>query len=991
MRISHTFVLSFVAAVIVSAGLLSQIALADTFNWGGPYGSVNGQNWLTNVKNQSSDGTCWAFGSVGTMEAKYMLTRNDTSCQPNMSEMQLVWETNPDLGDTGGGWEGDALRYMSTHGVVPESVIPYQLGKDTPNSYPSDPWPLTSVFPSPDSWTNHIYKGVSEQSNIPSSTKDLIKAALKLNGPLTVTCNADWDLYSSLSKLKSSYKGLYDPAHNPDYINHAVVLVGYEDDPSTPTQGYWIIKNSWGTFLEGNAGYFLVPYGILEEKNRTHAETGPVYYTGTFATATWNGGAGTWTNNNSTSWTSGSSAYSWKSEETAATFANTGGSITISGSVSAHGMTVNSTGYIFTGGSLTVTAGGIQANQNVTINSPVTIGAPQTWTTVSGATLNVTGALHTIISDLTVDGGGTTIIRGAIDGGGVINTYGGAAPGNLIKNGGGTLTLTGSSNYSGSITVNAGSLNLAPPGLTTATYNSTISGGGAILKSDAGTAVLGAANTAFSGPITVTQGLLRFTNVQALGNNVATTISGGRVIANVTGTNTISEPFAINNAGILSQLSGTNTFTGAITCTGSAQIWNNGGSMTISSGISGNMAGGTLTFDGGGANLITLTGQLNVSNSTGVAFSNGTIALNAAGNSWAGNATIASGTLRTGRANNLPAATTVALNGGTLDLNGFSQSIAGLTSAVPASDLVTTSSACTLTLAPTADTTYAGRLNGPISLTKNGSAKLILSGANTLDASITTTINAGTLQIGDGGTTGTLPGNVSNNAVLAFARSDNLTFSGNISGTWGSFVKKGTGTLMLNGTNSYGGRTTVAAGTLELALSAQNSIINLGGADIQSGKMVFDYAGGADPIAAIQSLMNDSYHGGLWNIGMFRDSTAAITGLTLGCVDDTASQQVTVMATYAGDFNLDGVVDNLDRSIWFANAFTGSTWQQGDANRDGAVDGLDRDLVFMHVGLPSLALASPAGSFTPVPEPGTLALLAAGLIGALVCGRRKWK
>ena len=68
-------------------------------------------------------------------------------------------------------------------------------------------------------------------------------------------------------------------------------------------------------------------------------------------------------------------------------------------------------------------------------------------------------------------------------------------------------------------------------------------------------------------------------------------------------------------------------------------------------------------------------------------------------------------------------------------------------------------------------------------------------------------------------------------------------------------------------------------------------------------------------------------------------------GLTLGCIDDTTLDQVKVMATYPGDFNLDGVVDNQDKAIWFANAFSGTTWQQGDANHDGVVDGLDRDIL----------------------------------------------
>ncbi len=269
MRTSRTSVLSLVTFVILSSGLASRV-VADSFNWQ----SANGLNWLTSVKNQGSDGTCWAFGSVGTMEAKYMLTRNDISYQPNMSEMQLVWETTPDMGNTSGGYEFEALDYMTTHGVVSESVIPYQPGKNTPNPYPSDPWPLTSVFPAPDSWTNHVYMGVSDHLFIDSSTTAALKSALKLDGPLLVTCYASWDLYSSVSNLKSSYRGLVS-SQGAGYIDHAVVLVGYVDDPTTPTGGYWIIKNSWGTG-EGNAGYDIIPYGILEEKDRAHAETGAV-------------------------------------------------------------------------------------------------------------------------------------------------------------------------------------------------------------------------------------------------------------------------------------------------------------------------------------------------------------------------------------------------------------------------------------------------------------------------------------------------------------------------------------------------------------------------------------------------------------------------------------------------------------------------------------------------------------------------------------------
>ncbi|MFZ1937160.1 MAG: PEP-CTERM sorting domain-containing protein, partial [Thermoguttaceae bacterium] len=62
---------------------------------------------------------------------------------------------------------------------------------------------------------------------------------------------------------------------------------------------------------------------------------------------------------------------------------------------------------------------------------------------------------------------------------------------------------------------------------------------------------------------------------------------------------------------------------------------------------------------------------------------------------------------------------------------------------------------------------------------------------------------------------------------------------------------------------------------------------------------------------------------------------------------------------------------------------------QGDANYDGAVNGLDRDLWYSHLGLPPLAAALPSGGATAVPEPGTLALLAAGLMSLLAFAWRK--
>jgi len=84
-----------------------------------------------------------------------------------------------------------------------------------------------------------------------------------------------------------------------------------------------------------------------------------------------------------------------------------------------------------------------------------------------------------------------------------------------------------------------------------------------------------------------------------------------------------------------------------------------------------------------------------------------------------------------------------------------------------------------------------------------------------------TTINAGTLQLGDGGTAGALAAGsaITNNGTLVFNRSDAIAqgtdFASVIAGT-GNLIQAGTGNLTLSGNNTYTGTTTISAGTLAL-------------------------------------------------------------------------------------------------------------------------------------------------------------------------------
>ncbi|KDC99445.1 outer membrane autotransporter barrel domain protein [Bordetella bronchiseptica MBORD675] len=149
---------------------------------------------------------------------------------------------------------------------------------------------------------------------------------------------------------------------------------------------------------------------------------------------------------------------------------------------------------------------------------------------------------------------------------------------------------------------------------------------------------------------------------------------------------------------------------------------------------------------------------------------------------------------------------------------------------------------------------WIGDIGGAGALVKTGAGTLLLGGDNLYAGG--TVVNAGTVQVFKGASLGggalTL-----NNARLAslssFATANSATLAGNgtfdtATGTtlgWagdiggaGTLVKTGQGTLVLGGTNQYGGGTTVNAGTVQVArdanLGAAGGAVRLQGATLAS-------------------------------------------------------------------------------------------------------------------------------------------------------------
>ncbi|HET6408256.1 MAG TPA: autotransporter-associated beta strand repeat-containing protein [Chthoniobacteraceae bacterium] len=115
----------------------------------------------------------------------------------------------------------------------------------------------------------------------------------------------------------------------------------------------------------------------------------------------------------------------------------------------------------------------------------------------------------------------------------------------------------------------------------------------------------------------------------------------------------------------------------------------------------------------------------------------------------------------------------------------------------------------------------SGKLSGDTGVLKQGNGRLTIANTGGNDYSGVTTISAGTLQVGDGVTSGAGQlgkGAVINNANLVFDRPDDIQISNTISGS-GTLNKNNTNVLTLLSGSAYTGPTVVTAGTLRLGSS----------------------------------------------------------------------------------------------------------------------------------------------------------------------------
>ena len=219
-------------------------ALPSSFDWR----NVGGLSYIGAVRDQGSCGSCYSFGAAAAAEGafNYALGRTGSSCA-NFSEAYIAWCLGKygAYSDHFGGCDGadydyQELEALTVEGICNETQMPYNNGSDPGSCTYSG---TTTVF---EAW----YR-------VPSGDIDAIKTAIMTYGVVDAAVLTD-------NAFMNYDTGVYDNNNNDcnsgynETSDHAISLVGWDDNPPEGGGGVFILRNSWGASGTGEGGYMRI-------------------------------------------------------------------------------------------------------------------------------------------------------------------------------------------------------------------------------------------------------------------------------------------------------------------------------------------------------------------------------------------------------------------------------------------------------------------------------------------------------------------------------------------------------------------------------------------------------------------------------------------------------------------------------------------------------------------------------------------------------------
>ncbi len=200
------------------------------------YRDYLGYNWMTPVRDQGSCGSCWAFSTLGSLEAIIKMYNSDPFMDLDLSEQELVSCTV-----TGscayGGSQLFAANYIKSSGITDEACFPYIAQEGDCKNKCSNPKIFEKIK---DAGMVGFFSIASEED---------IKAALVKYGPIPTSMKVYSDFYSYKGGVYQKSSGAGEEGW------HAIVFAGWDDSKNA-----WLCKNSWGDDF-GEKGYFWIKKG----------------------------------------------------------------------------------------------------------------------------------------------------------------------------------------------------------------------------------------------------------------------------------------------------------------------------------------------------------------------------------------------------------------------------------------------------------------------------------------------------------------------------------------------------------------------------------------------------------------------------------------------------------------------------------------------------------------------------------------------------------